>query len=68
MISAHDDYLETNSHVKKEELASESSGKMPLCSERRVSLKYLTASSGIQDRAASGGEKQFSPYTGYTSP
>lgn len=43
MISAHDGYLETKSHVKKEEVASGSSGKMLLCSEQGVSLKHLTA-------------------------
>lgn len=43
VISAHDDNLETKNHIKKKEEASESCGKMLLCSQRRVGFKYLTA-------------------------
>lgn len=51
-----DDYLETKSHVKKQEAAWKNSGEILLCSELWVRLEDLNASCWIQDRSAWSGK------------
>lgn len=63
-----DDYLETKSHVKKQEAAWKSSGEILLSSELWVRLEDLNAPCWIQDRSTYREEKQSSPYTVCASP